>query len=74
MRLNGKGCDITDVDLVAEAATCGVPESKVRTMLADVKMALAGILFRKKTAYSTLMTYKWRNARLPPTYSSPAYA
>ena len=25
--VNGKGRDITDADLIAEAATCGVPES-----------------------------------------------
>lgn len=37
---NGKGRDITDADLIAEAATCGVPESKVRTMIAEVEAAM----------------------------------
>ena len=38
--VNGKGRDITDADLIAEAATCGIPESKVRTMLAEVEAAM----------------------------------
>ena len=38
--VNGKGRDITDADLIATAATCGVPESKVRTMIAEVEAAI----------------------------------
>ena len=38
--VNGKGRDITDADLIAASATCGVAESKVRTMLAEVESAL----------------------------------
>ena len=38
--VNGKGRDITDSDLIAEAETCGIPESKVRTMLAEVEAAV----------------------------------
>ena len=37
---DGKGLDITDADLIAEAATCGIPESKVRTMLVKVEAAI----------------------------------
>ena len=42
--VNGKGRDITDADLIAEAATCGVPESKVRTMIAEVEQAKRRVL------------------------------
>ena len=38
--VNGKGRDIIDADLIAEAATCGVPESKVRTMIAELEAAI----------------------------------
>ncbi len=34
--VNGKGRDITDADLIATAATCGIPESKIRAMIAEV--------------------------------------
>ena len=47
--VNGKGRDITDADLIAEAATCGVPESKVRTMIAEVNVALKQHRLRQKT-------------------------
>ncbi len=38
--VNGNDRDITDAVLIAEAATCGVPESKVRTMIAEVEAAI----------------------------------
>ena len=38
--VNGKGRDITDADLIATAATCGIPESKVRAMIAEVEAAI----------------------------------
>ena len=38
--VNGKGRDITDADLIAEAATCGIPESKVRIILVPVEAAI----------------------------------
>ena len=38
--VNGKGRGITDPDLIATAATCGVPESKVRTMIGEIEGAL----------------------------------
>ena len=38
--VNGKGRNITDADLIAAAATCGITESKVRTMIAEVGSAL----------------------------------
>ena len=47
---NGKGRDITDADLIAEAATCGVPESKVRTMIAEVNVALKQHRLRQKNS------------------------
>ena len=37
--VNGKGRDITDADLIA-AATCGIHERKVRTMIAEIEAAL----------------------------------
>ena len=37
--VNGKGRDITDADLIA-AATCGIPKSRVRTMIAEVEAAV----------------------------------
>ena len=42
--VNGKGRDITDADLIAEAATCGVPEIKVLTMIAEVEAAMKKFL------------------------------
>ena len=42
--VNGKGRDITDADLIAAAATCGVAESKVRAMIAEVEAALKRFL------------------------------
>ncbi len=38
--VNGKGRDITDDDLIAAAATCGIAGSKVRTVIAGVGSAL----------------------------------
>lgn len=38
--INGKGRDITDADLIAEAATCGVSEIKVRIMIAEVEAVM----------------------------------
>ena len=46
--VNGKERDITDADLIAEAATCGVSESKVRAILAEVKVALKQYRLRQK--------------------------
>ena len=41
--VNGKGRDITDADLVATAATCGVPQNKVMQMIHEVENAVAGL-------------------------------
>ena len=41
--VNGKGRDITDADLVATAATCGVPQNKVMQMIHEVEDAVAGL-------------------------------
>ena len=38
--VNGKGRNITDADLIATAATCGVPESKVQTMISTIEAAM----------------------------------
>lgn len=38
--VNGKGRDITDADLVATAATCGVPQNKVMQMIHEVEAAI----------------------------------
>ena len=38
--VNGKGRDITDADLIAAAATCGIAGSKVRNLIAEVEAAL----------------------------------
>ena len=39
--VNGKGRDITDADLIATAATCGVPQNKVVQMIHEVEDAVA---------------------------------
>lgn len=41
--VNGKGRDITDADMVATAATCGVPQNKVMQMIHEVENAVAGL-------------------------------
>lgn len=41
--VNGKGCNITDDDLIAAAATCGVPQNKVMQMIHEVENAVAGL-------------------------------
>ena len=41
--VNGKGRDITDADLVATAATYGVPQNKVMQMIHEVENAVAGL-------------------------------
>jgi len=41
--VNGKGRDITDVDLIAAAATCGVSKNKVMQMIHEVEDAVAGL-------------------------------
>ena len=41
--VNRKGRDITDADLVATAATCGVPQNKVMQMIHEVENAVAGL-------------------------------
>ena len=38
--VNGKGRDITDADLIAAAATCGVTQTKVQNMIAKIILAL----------------------------------
>ena len=43
--VNGKGRDITDADLIAEAATCGVPENKVRTMITEMEAAIRAKIY-----------------------------
>ena len=42
--VNGKGRDITDADLIAASATCGVTEGKTKTMIAQVEAALKRFL------------------------------
>ena len=39
--VNGKGRDITDADLIATSATCGVPQNKVMQMIHEVEDAVA---------------------------------
>ena len=41
--VNGKGRDINDADLIATAATCGIPKNKVVQMIHEVEDALAGL-------------------------------
>lgn len=38
--VNGKGRDITDADLIAAAATCGVSKSKTKLMISEVEAAI----------------------------------
>lgn len=38
--INDKGRNITNADQITTATTCGVPESKVRTMIAEVEAAM----------------------------------
>ena len=38
--VNGKGRDITDDDLIAAAATCGIAGNKVRAMIAEAGPAM----------------------------------
>ena len=38
--VNGKGRDITDADLIAEAATCGVDQNKTQDLIEEAKLAL----------------------------------
>ena len=38
--VNGKGRDITDVDLIASAATCGISKNKVMQIIREVNAAL----------------------------------
>ena len=41
--VNGKGRDINDADLIATAATCGIPKNKVMQMIREVEDAVAGL-------------------------------
>ena len=41
--VNGKGRNITDDDLIAAAASCGVSKSKTKLMISEVENAVAGL-------------------------------
>ena len=43
--VNGKGRDITDADLIAEAATCGVPENTVLCIANEIMASMEKYLF-----------------------------
>ena len=53
--VNGKGRDITDADQIATTATCGVSESKVRTMIVEVEEGLQEFFENRKKSNCNFM-------------------